>query len=136
MTAVHRFYSYFFRATLLIAVSALIFFAAIFPSFASTEDSGIDIKISLNQKEYLTGESVTISVSVTNNTGKALSDISIRPFVPDCFDITGASKTYIETLEPRQTFKTQIYATANTDVKEAEILIEEESDSTQTYIII
>ncbi len=140
MTALHRFSSHFLRTALFLLISAIIFFAALIPSFADTSeasDSGLEVKISLNKKSYTEGENVIISLSLTNNTGKTLENISVRHFIPDCFDFTDSTLINIARLTPRQTESRYIYAIANKNVEYLDpVSAEPESDSGYIYIII
>ncbi|MBP3333756.1 MAG: hypothetical protein J6M35_06890 [Clostridia bacterium] len=140
MTASHRFSSYFLRAVLFLIISTVIFFAALLPSLAdAAEDNitGLDIEVYLNKKSYTKGEGATITLSVTNNTGKTLTGLSARYYLPDCFDVATAPSTDISRLTPRQNVKTQIYATANKDIDLIEsVNVEVEKESIYDYLII
>ena len=140
MTAAHRFSSYFLRTFLFLLIVISVAFAALIPSFADgaeSSESGLDVKISLNKDTYAKGENAVITVSITNNTGKTLSNLSARYFIPDCFDLTANTTTEVKTLTPRQTVNMQIYAVTNTSVERIEITpTDNESDSQRIYIII
>ena len=142
MTATNRFSLYIKRSVRIFAVSLaiiLLLSASVLLSYAATESSasgGLDVEITLDKENYSAGESVTVMLSITNNTGKKIENVSARYFVPECLEISDSSITEIGALNSRQTVRTQIQAVAKTDVGSSFEDSLGEKDNTTLYIIL
>ncbi len=117
-----------FLLTVVLSVAAL-------DSFANTEN-GLDIEITLDKERYTEGDDVTIMLSITNNTGKKIENVSARYYIPDCFEVNENTIVDISVLNSRQMVTSQIHAIAKTDVGSHSIVQSDENDRTILYIIL
>lgn len=142
MTAINRFSQNLKRTARVFSVALaiiLLLSASALLSYASADDpvsGGLDVEITLDKESYSAGESVTVMLSITNNTGKKIENVSARYYVPDCFEISDSTVTEIGALNSRQTVRTQIQALAKTDVGSSLADSLGEKDNTTLYIIL
>lgn len=139
MTATNRFslnLARFARVTLTVIILAVLLCATALTSFADTRENGLDIEITLDKENYSEGDNVVIMLSITNNTGKKIENVSARYYIPDCFEISEDSVTEIGVLNSRQTVRSQIHATAKSDVGSSSAAQKDEKDNTALYIVL
>ncbi len=126
------------RNITVVLILAVLMCTCAFASYASTgneKSDGLDIEITLDKEKYSEGDPVVITLSITNNTGKKIENVSARYYIPDCLEIDDDSVTEFEVLNSHQTVRSQINAVAKTNVGSKALQGDTEKDYTVLYII-